>query len=199
MFLNYPKTLLQLFSYLKKFPGVGNTTAMRFAFSLLKWQDTDLQSLGTLISTLKKTIQNCPICGCISNITNCSFCDKEKRNCDMICIISSPKDAFAIDSTKTYNGLYHVIDHLLSPMQGYDIESLKLPQLGKRISELNIKEVIIALDSSLEGDATTLFLKSKLNNVKITRLAFGLPVGSSLEYVNSSTLAKALSGRQHLS
>lgn len=193
----YPKNLLTLIAYLKKLPGIGRKTAERFAFELIKWKSEELENLGNIFFSLKKNIQTCNQCGCLKDAGQCLFCN-DKREKSVMCIIASPKDAYSIEETRSYNGLYHVIENLISPLDGYNIEELNLTRLEKRIEENNIKEIIIALDSTLEGDATALFLKSRLKNknISVSRLAFGLPVGSSLEYIDEGTLAKAFSGRQ---
>jgi recombination protein RecR len=128
----------------------------------------------------------------------CHFCDKYKRDASVICVISSAKDAFSIEETHSYKGLYHVIGGLLSPLDGRHPDHLLLNPLIKRIETLHIKEMIIALDSTIEGDATALFLKQQLSakNLQISRLAFGLPMGSSLDFVDGGTLTRALTGRQ---
>ncbi len=199
MALKYPKNILTLIAFLKKLPGVGNKTAERFAFDLIKWKDSDLKNFGFLIATILENLKKCPICGCLSEEGKCFFCDLEQRDKNVICIIASPKDLYLVEETKSYNGLYHVLENLISPMDGFDIDEANINALENRIKTLQIKEVIIALDSTLEGDATALFIKTRLKNlnVKFSRLAFGLPIGSSLEYIDGGTLAKAFTGRQN--
>jgi len=195
----YPKQLTILINLLKKFPGIGAKTAERLAFHLLDWDEGSLKIFSNTLENLKKTITKCPECGCLLSHEGCNFCDPSTRNTDIICIISSPKDAYLIEETNSYTGLYHVIDHLLSPIEGFNEEDLHIEKLKKRIDQYKIKEVILGLDSTLEGDATSLFLKNKLSswNIGVTRLAFGLPVGSSLEYIDGGTLSRALMGRQN--
>lgn len=195
--MKYPTDLSSLIANLKKLPGVGNVTAERFAFQLLKWKEEELDQLGILLKELKKRVLNCPTCGCISSLEGCYFCGPNRKR-SSICIVSSPKDAFAIEATHSYDGLYHIIESLLSPLDGQGLEGLRLEKLLIRIKQENISEIILALDSTLEGDATALFLKNQLEplNLKISRLAFGLPIGSSLEYVDGGTLTQAFQGRQ---
>ncbi len=196
----YPKNLLTLISQLKKFPGVGGKTAERFAFSLIQWNENALLELSKNIGQLKKNILTCTKCGCLMDSQYCQFCDDASRNKEIICIISSPRDAYAIEETNMYKGLYHVIKNLLSPLNGFDENELNLDQLKKRIDINNVKEVVVALDSTVEGDATSLFLKEQISrwNISISRLAFGIPVGSSLEYIDEGTLSRAFEGRQIL-
>lgn len=199
MTMKFPKELLTIMAYLKKLPGVGEKTAERFVFHMLKWKEQELKDLGKVLSSLKEEIIPCSECGCLCTKKEfCYFCDPNKRDTNLLCIVSSPKDVYSIETTLTYKGLYHVVDKLLSPLEGIGIEALRLGALEKRIKTHPIKEVIIALDSTLEGDATALFLKKQLESwkIKATRLAFGLPVGSCLEYIDGGTLKQAFIGRQ---
>lgn len=193
----YPLALQQLIASLKMLPGVGSKTAERFAFQLLTWQDEPLENFAEVIATLKTKIHTCPVCHCLMDREVCEFCDINKRDSSLLCIISSPKDAYSIEETHTYKGLYHVLGGLLSPLDGRTADRLNLPQLLDRISSLSIREVIVALDSTLEGDATALYLKEQLGKtIPVSRLALGLPMGSPLEYVDGGTLSRALMGRQ---
>jgi len=193
----YPLALQQLIASLKMLPGVGSKTAERFAFQLLTWQDEPLEHFATLIATLKTKIQTCPTCNCLMEKELCQFCDTAKRDTSLLCIISSPKDVFAIEETHLYKGLYHVLGGLLSPLDGRTVERLGVAHLLQRISTLQIREVIVALDSTLEGDATALYLKEQLDksSIPVSRLALGLPMGIPLEYVDGGTLSRALTGR----
>lgn len=196
--LRYPKDLLTLIAHLKKLPGVGKKTAERFAFQLLEWKAQDLQELAEGIATLKERVPTCLDCGCLIDGARCPFCDIEKRDSTILCIIASPRDAYAIEDTGTYRGLYHALGALLSPLEGKTPDSLNLPHLDMRIKQLGVKEVILALDSTLEGDGTALYLKDhfKQSGLEVSRLALGLPVGSSLDFVDEGTLSEAFSGRR---
>jgi recombination protein RecR len=198
MFGQFPKNLQQLINHLKKLPGVGSKTAERFGFELLKWKENELTDLATLLSELRSKILSCTTCGCLTQEGVCSFCDSTSRDKSSLCILSSPRDAYAIEETKSFKGHYHVIEHLLSPLDGRYVSTLKVERIVDRITNLGTKEVILAFDSTIEGDATALYLKQQLAplGVSVTRLAFGLPVGSNLEYVDSGTLSRALQGRQ---
>jgi recombination protein RecR len=191
----YPEHLSKLIQVLKKLPGVGSRSAERFAFHLLKWRPEELQELASAIQEVPKRIKQCPACGCLIGERECFFCDS-RRNSNILCIIASPRDAFSIEETHEYDGLYHVLGGLLSPMNRKGPEHLSLDRLKERIENLGVKEVIIALDSTLEGDATALYLKQELpSTLHISRLAFGLPMGSHLDFVDGGTLARAFSGR----
>ncbi len=195
--IQYPSELLILIAYLKKLPGVGRKTAERFAFYLLDWSDEDLKKFSHQLGCLKEKITPCDTCGCLKDADSCSFCTSKIRDPSTLCLVSSPRDVYAIEETHAFKGHYHVIGGLLSPLEGRSIEQLTLDKLEKRLSEHTIEEAIIAFDSTLEGDATALFLKQKLEKlgVKTTRLAFGLPMGSSLDFVDYGTLEKAFTGR----
>ncbi|MES2274041.1 MAG: recombination mediator RecR [Chlamydiota bacterium] len=196
----FPEDLLTLIAYLKKLPGVGTRTAERFAFELLSWSPTALTDFSESLKTIQAKIPPCNECGCLTHLGNCRFCDLATRSSDSLCIIASPRDAYAVEETKTFRGLYHVVEHLLSPLDGRHAAAFRADRIIARISKLGIKEVIIAFDSTLEGDTTALYLKSQLGSLplSISRLAFGLPVGSSIEYIDGGTLARAFVGRQTL-
>ncbi len=193
----YPNELSTLINYFKKLPGVGAKTAERFVFQLLTWSPEDLKNFSHLVSTLKNQIQFCTQCGCFMSGTTCDFCDSTKRDPHLICLISSPKDVYALEQTRTYKGLYHVIRTTLSPIEGKGLDPHQLEKLKQRLRQMKVQEVILALDSTLEGDATALYLKEQLSKegVKISRLAFGIPIGSTLEYIDSTTLGRSFSGR----
>lgn len=196
--MKYPLQLLKLIALLKKFPGVGSKTAERFAFQLLSWPEHQLSDYALLLATLKQDIKHCPDCHCLMADERCDFCDLSKRDPHILCIIASAKDAFTLEETRAFRGLYHVIGGLLSPIDGRHPQHLNFQDLQKRIEKHQVKEVIIALDSTLEGDTTALYLKEQLDkqNIKVSRLAFGLPMGSSLDFVDGGTLSRALTGRQ---
>lgn len=195
--MRYPEHLLKLIQVLKRLPGVGNKSAERFAFHLLTWSETQLRELGEVVSETKEKLQHCATCGCLMGEEGCLFCHSSLRNPNVMCVIASPRDVFSIEETHEYEGLYHVLGGVLSPLERRGPEHLTIAKLKERLAILKVKEVVIALDSTLEGDATSLFLKQELVNypVQISRLAFGLPMGSSLDYVDGGTLARALSGR----
>lgn len=193
-----PSSLATLIAYLKRLSGVGSRTAERFAFELLSWPQGDIEKFGALLQTIQSELPACTICGCLAQGGVCSFCTSPTRDRSSLCILASPKDTFAMEGTRSYRGLYHVIEHLLSPLDDRHTHTLRIDRIQARIEELGIKEIIIALDSTLEGDATTLYLKKQLETlpVSVSRLAFGIPVGSSLEYIDTGTLARALQGRR---
>ncbi len=196
--MRYPKHLLKVIEVLKKFPGVGNKSAERFAFHLLGRQNIEIEEMAETLRTLHTMLGKCSECGClIEKGAPCTFCTEDRQNHGSLCVIATPREAFAIESTREYRGLYHVLGGVLSPIEGKNPESLTIPKLKERIQKFQVKEVVVALDSTLEGDATALYLKRELEplQVQISRLALGMPMGSSLDYVDGGTLARALSGR----
>lgn len=195
--MRYPPHLLKLIDVLKKLPGVGNKSAERFAFQMLLWPKDHLEILGKIIQEIPAKLKQCHECGCLMGEDTCAFCDPVREKVGSICVIASLRDAFSIEATREFKGLYHVLGGVLSPMEGFDANKLSLRKLKERIARLHLTEVVIALDSTLEGDATALYLKRELESlqVHVTRLAFGLPMGSSLDYVDGGTLARAFTGR----
>lgn len=192
----FPAAILELISFLKKLPGVGTKTAERFAFEFLQWEKEILSQFGTTVATVKEKVGHCRECGCLKEKVECEFCQRTSHS---LCIIASPRDVYAIEETGNFRGLYHVIEHLLSPLDGRHASGLKVDRICERIEKNQINEVILALDSTLEGDTTALYLKGAIakEGLAISRLAFGIPMGSSLQYIDSSTLGRALQGRQN--
>ena len=197
----YPDPINSLIAHLKKFPGVGQKSAERFCFHLLNWKDKDINQFSHSLSTLKEQIQPCSECGCFLDAGKCSYCESGSRDRKTLCITSSVKDVYAIEDTHIFNGLYHVIPKLLSPLDGDYEEQINIRAILKRVEEHKIREIIIALDSTLEGDATSLYIKGELeeSGVTVSRLALGLPLGSSLDFVDEGTLNRAFLGRQPIS
>ena len=192
-----PNALQKLIQHLRKLPGVGSKTAERYAFRLLEWEKEDLLSLARSLENLSKEVEYCSTCHCLKGAEACDFCDETKRETHSLCIVSHAKDIYPIEETKAFHGFYHVLGGVFSPLQGHGIDQIDLSTLYNRIQKHDIKDVLLALDSTLEGDATALFLKEEMQNwnVSISRLAFGIPVGSALDYVDPGTLTRALLGR----
>lgn len=195
--MDYPSHLLKVINVLKRLPGVGTKSAERYAFHLLNWKESYLHEMADTLTSIPLKLKQCEACGCLKDDQKCPFCTEARFKSGVMCIISSPKEAFSIESTGEYKGLYHVLGGLLSPMDGIGPEKLQIHLLKKRIFDHQIKEVVIALDSTLEGDTTSLYLKQELEplNVATSRLAFGLPMGSPIDYVDGGTLARAFSAR----
>lgn len=195
--MHYPEHLQKLIQVLRKLPGVGNKSAERFAFHLLNWSNEQLQEMGDTVKEVKNRIKHCSDCGCLVDKEACLFCHSSKRDSNIVCVIASPRDAFSMEETHEYRGLYHVLGGLLSPLDSRGPERLLISKLKSRILTHSIQEVVIALDSTLEGDATALYIKQELAAlpIHVSRLAFGMPMGSSIDYVDGGTLARAFAGR----
>jgi recombination protein RecR len=195
--MKYPSHLLKLIDVLKKLPGVGTKSAERFAFDMINWREEQLRQMAEIIVAAPSQLIHCGECGSLTDVGTCPFCENAHGRANALCIVAAPRDVFAIEATHEYSGLYHVLGVLLSPIDGIGPEKLKIEKLKHRIAAHQIGEVVIALDSTLEGDATALYLKQELEPLKaqVSRLAFGLPMGSSFDYVDGGTLARALSAR----
>lgn len=195
----YPKELERLIEELKKFPGVGNKTAERFAFELL---DRDKNEVDSFIESLQQAVSNlgpCHVCGNIASHSLCPICENTNREDSTICVVSYPKDVIAIEKMGQYNGKYHVLNGVISTFKGILPEDINVESLIKRVNE-NIQEVIIATNPTLEGETTALYIAKRLQDkgVNITRLASGLPMGGMLDYADAMTLVKAMEGRKKI-
>ncbi len=190
----YPKALTKLIDELKNFPGVGSRTAERFAFRALEWPEEKRQQLAEAFATTGGELSHCDPCGTLIDKAGCPFCQQNRSDTQM-CVVATPREVFAIEETGQYRGLYHVLGGTLSPIQGRGPEELRFSTLWPRLA--SVQEVIIALDSTLEGDTTALYLKRELEKFELTttRLAFGLPAGCALDLADGGTLSRALSGR----
>jgi len=196
--MRYPEYLLKLISQFRKLPGVGGKTAERFAFHVIGWSQEKLEEFSYMLSEIQEKIYYCDSCGALKDKDVCVLCHPQ-RNTDILCVVASIKDVFSIEQTRSYQGLYHVLGGVFSPLEGKFLKEERVDKLKKRLTLLNVKEVIIALDATLEGDATALFLKKELSSfsVRLSRLALGLPMGSSLDIIDEGTLCRALSGRAY--
>ncbi|HOP95109.1 MAG TPA: recombination mediator RecR [Dictyoglomaceae bacterium] len=190
----------QLVDELTKIPGIGPKSAQRIAFYLIKQPHENVEKLAHTILKVKNNIKYCSICFNLTEKDPCEICSDIKRDHSTICVVSEPKDVWAIERTSQYNGLYHVLGGLISPLDGVFPEDLRIFELKDRVEKGGIKEVILATDSTPEGEATAMYIGKILSeyNVKVTRLAHGLPVGTELDFADELTLAHALDGRQDL-
>ena len=194
----YPKNFDNLISILEKLPGVGNKTAQRYAFSLLDKNDDEINEIVTNILAVKN-IKKCKICGFLSDEDECLICKDNSRDKSTIMVVAYPQDVVAIEKTESYKGMYHVLNGLISSTKGIYPEDIDINNLLSRINE-TIKEVIIATSPTLDGEMTALYLDKilKEKNILVTRLAHGLPMGSSLDYADNLTLIKALDNRRKI-
>lgn len=191
----YPKIFEDLINELEKLPGVGNKTATRYAFSLLKNNQESNNELVNALANLKN-IKNCRTCGFLSDEEECSFCKDSSRDKSQIMVVAYPQDVIAVEKTGSYNGSYHVLNGLISSSKGIYPDEINIESLINRINEYT-KEVIIATSPTLDGEMTALYLDKVLKNkdISVTRLAHGLPMGSSIDYADDLTIIKALDNR----
>lgn len=192
-----PEPIAGLIEQLKKLPGVGSRTAERYAFDMIEWEKEELLGFASMIQEVKTKLSHCTHCGALVSLKNCPYCTKEREASGTICVVQSAKDLITFEQTGEYVGVYHVLGGLLSPFNGIGPDSLNLSPLFHKIKNGTYNEVIIALDSTVEGDATALYLKEVLKkySIQCSRLAFGLPMGSPIAYVDQGTLAKAFLAR----
>ena len=198
--MEYTKPLAQLIDQFQKLPGIGPKSAQRMAFFMLKMPLLEVEKFATTLIEAKKQIKYCHICFNMSSQDPCEICSSPKRTKDTICVVAETKDLTAIEKTHEFKGVYHVLQGLISPIDGITPEDLRIKELLQRVADDEVKEVIFAINPSVEGDATTLYLSKLLKpfGVKLTRIAFGLPIGSELEYVDELTLARAMEGRREI-
>jgi recombination protein RecR len=197
-----PESIQNLVTALERLPGIGPKSASRLAFYLLRAPEDVAQDLSTALANLKANTSICPEC---FNITDagrerCEICESQKRDSSLICVVEEAMDVLALERTGGFQGRYHVLQGVLSPIEGIGPDDLKIKQLVERVARGGVGEVIIATNPSMEGDATALYLRQQLEpmGVKVTRLARGLPVGGDLEYADQNTLLRALAGRQEM-
>ena len=193
-----PKPMQTLIEQFSRMPGIGSKSAERMAFYVLRSSEEAVRSLLKSISDIKKTIQFCKLCSNLSDAEICQICQDQARDKSALCVVEDPNDIIAIEKTKQFNGKYFCLLGALSPLDGIGPEELKIDKLIERIKKEGVKEVIIATDSDDEGDITALYLAKIIKplGAKVTRIGYGIPVGSDLEYMDQATLAKALEGRR---
>lgn len=199
--MNLPKSFLDLVNNLLILPGVGEKTAERYAYSLYEKEADEVDNLVTALVEFKKNMKECEICGCITDNDICDVCLDKNRDKNTICIVEDSKSVFFIEKTKKYNGYYHVLKGLISPIDGKNPENLNISSLmNNRIND-DIKEIIIALNPTIEGEVTSLYMQKLLSkkNIKVSRLAYGIPMGSDLEYLDPIMISKAWDDRKIIS
>lgn len=194
--LKYPDYLSKLISFLRKFPSIGFKTAEKIAFELLDWEEDQLMCLSEIFANLPKLRSLCSLCCSLKDHQEASCCLCENhRDPAVLCIVALPKDVFALERSKIFKGHYFVLGNLLSPITGQQISAERMQLLEQRLNTLQPKEIILALDTTLEGDATALYLKQAFPEYPTTRLALGIPIGLSFDYIDPGTLSKAFLGR----
>lgn len=195
----YPKELEELIEYFKKLPGIGEKSAERLAISLLDFSDDDINLFTKCIMDGKKNLHSCRICGNITSGDICSVCDNDYRNKNLICVVEDFKSIFAFEKMGKYQGVYHVLGGLISPIDGIGPDELNIDSLIDRCGNDDV-ELVIALKPTIEGETTTQYIKKLLEkmNTKISRLSYGLPVGTELDYLDSLTLERAFEDRKNI-
>ena len=181
-------------------PGIGKKTALRLALHLLQRSDEEVERFGNAFVNFKKDIRYCKVCHNISDTDVCAICANPKRDAATICVVENIQDVLAIENTMQFNGLYHVLGGVISPMDGIGPSNLKIAELVKRVEDGGVKEIIFALSPTMEGDTTNFFISRKLSsyNVKLSVIARGVTIGNNLEYADEVTLLKAVEGRREL-
>lgn len=196
----YSKPISNLIEYFQKLPGIGPKTAQRLALYLLKMPMGEVENFAQSMIEAKSKMTYCDICFNMSSTNPCEICKSTKRDKSTICVVAQTKDLIAIENTNEYFGVYHVLQGLISPLDGIGAEEIRIKELLSRITTEDVKEVILALNPSVEGEATSLYLHKIMKHfdIRITRIAYGLPIGSDLEYADEITLSKALEGRREM-
>jgi recombination protein RecR len=200
MFFRYTKPLAKLIDEFSKMPGIGPKTAQRLAFYILKNSTEQVSNLARVIIEAKQKIQYCSICGNITDQEICEICRNVNRDKSIICVVEKVKDLIALENTGEFKGVYHVLEGAISPLDGIEPGNLKINNLLKRLKSEEIKEVIIATNPNIEGEVTASYIAQLIEplGIKITRIAYGVPIGSSLEFADEVTLAQALISRQKI-
>ena len=196
----YSGPVARLIEEFSKLPGIGKKSAQRLAFHVLDMNETDVLNLSDAIIQAKKKTKYCSECANITDVDPCSICRNKQRQRDVICVVESPKDVVAMEKTREFRGLYHVLHGAISPMEGIGPEEIKIKELIIRLQKEDVREVILATNPTIEGEATAMYVSKliKPSGIKVTRIAYGIPVGSDLEYADEVTLSKALEGRREM-
>lgn len=196
----YPKPLAKLINELSKLPGIGSKSAQRLAFHILSLEDREAEQLAEAVLSAKREMKYCSVCGNLTDEDPCAICSDPSRREDVICVVESPRDVMAMERIKEFNGLYHVLHGVISPMEGIGPEDINLKALIQRLQANDVKELIIATNPNIEGEATAMYIARLIKpaGIKVTRIAHGIPVGGDLEYADEVTLLKSLEGRREL-
>ena len=194
---SYPASLERLGEQFAKLPGIGSKTARRLAFHMLSISDEDANAFANAILEARRTVHTCPHCQNLTDQELCPICQDQTRDSTVICVVADPKDVTAMEKAREFNGSYHVLHGVISPLNNIGPEDLKIRQLLQRIADEEIREVIMATNPDTEGEATAMYLSRLIRpfGVRVTRLAYGIPVGGQLEYADEITLTRALEGR----
>ena len=199
--MNYfPAALQSLADQFARLPGIGGKTAQRLAFHVLSLPLEEAEEFANAILEAKKTVHTCPVCQNLTDREICPICDDDMRDKGQICVVAEPKDVIAMERSREFNGVYHVLHGVISPLNHVTQDDLKIRELLQRVASTDVREVIMATNPDTEGEATAMYISRLLRpmEIKVTRLAYGVPVGSQLEYTDEVTLSRALEGRQEI-
>ena len=196
----FPAALQDLADQFARLPGIGGKTAQRLAFYVLGLPQEDAQAFADAILEAKRTVHTCPVCQNLTDREICPICDDATRNRNLICVVAEPKDVIAMERSREFNGVYHVLHGVISPLNHITQDDIRVKELLQRVASGGISEVIMATNPDTEGEATAMYISLLLRpmEIKVTRLAYGVPVGSQLEYADEVTLSRALEGRQEI-
>ena len=196
----FPAALQELADQFARLPGVGGKTAQRLAFHVLELPQEEAQKFADAILQAKKTVHTCPVCQNITDRDICPICDDPSRDNALICVVAEPKDVIAMERSREFMGVYHVLHGVISPLNNITQNDIRIRELLQRVADGSVREVIMATNPDTEGEATAMYISRLLRpmEVKVTRLAYGVPVGSQLEYADEVTLCRALEGRQEI-
>lgn len=196
----FAEPMTRLIDELKKLPGVGSKSAQRLAFHILRSSEDDASTLAAAIHDVKASLRLCSICNNITDVDPCTYCSSPTRNQRLICVVEEPTNIAAVEKTRHYNGVYHVLHGSLSPIHGVGPEHLRIANLMRRVEDGQAEEVILATNPTVEGEATATYLSGQLRRagLKVTRIATGIPAGSDIEYADEVTMLKAMEGRREL-
>ncbi|MDB8791878.1 recombination mediator RecR [Romboutsia sp. 1001216sp1] len=197
---SYTGPIARLIEEFSKLPGVGRKTAQRLAFHVINMNVNDVESLSKAILEAKREIKYCSVCCNITDTDPCSMCSNKNRDAGVICVVEDPRDVAAMERTREFKGQYHVLNGVISPMDGIGPDMIKIKELIKRLGNQDVREVIMATNPTIEGEATAMYIARLLKpmGIKVTRIAHGLPVGGDLEYADEVTISKALEGRREI-
>ena len=196
----FAEPMARLIDELKKLPGVGSKSAQRLAFHILRSSEDDANSLASAIHDVKASLRLCSICNNITDVDPCVYCASATRNQRLICVVEEPTNIAAVEKTRHYNGVYHVLHGAISPIHGVGPEQLRIANLMKRVEDGGAEEIILATNPTVEGEATATYLYGQLRRagLKVSRIATGIPAGSDIEYADEITMLKAIEGRREL-